>query len=84
VPLWGIETITYPYSGTALVMWDYGTPAPPIGPEPPSEPAFGLDPHGAGSDEALVLVQALGYLLSGGLQNVCGEGPCIGTQIDSQ
>ena len=84
VPLWGIEPITYPYSGTALVMWDYGTPRPPIGPEPPSEPEFGLDPHGAGSDEALVLVQALGYLLSGGLQNVCGEGPCIGTQIDSQ
>ena len=84
VPLWGIEPITYPYSGTALVMWDYGTPAPPIGPQPPSEPEFGLDPHGAGSDEALVLVQALGYLLSGGLQNVCGEGPCIGTQIDSQ
>ena len=84
VPLWGIEPITYPYSGTALVMWDYGTPAPPIGPQPPSEPEFGLDPHGAGSDEALVLVQALGYLLSGGLQNVCGDGPCIGTQIDSQ
>ncbi len=84
VPLWGIEPITYPYSGTALVMWDYGTPAPPIGPQPPSEPEFGLDPHGAGSDEALVLVQALGYLLSAGLQNVCGEGPCIGTQIDSQ
>lgn len=84
LPVWGIEPITYPYSGTALVMWDYGTPAPPIGPEPPSDPEFGLDPHGAGSDEALVLVQALGYLLSGGLQNVCGEGPCIGTQIDSQ
>lgn len=84
VPLWGIEPITYPYSGTALVMWDYGTPRPPIGPEPPNEPEFGLDPHGAGSDEALVLVQALGYLLSGGLQNVCGQGPCIGTQIDSQ
>lgn len=84
LPLWGIEPITYPYSGTALVMWDYGTPAPPIGPEPPSDPLYGQDPHGAGSDEALVLVQALGYLLSGGLQNVCGEGPCIGTQIDSQ
>ncbi|MEI8390912.1 MAG: hypothetical protein WCG40_00290 [Actinomycetes bacterium] len=84
VPLWGIEPITYPYSGTALVMWDYGTPRPPIGPEPPTEPEFGLDPHGAGSDEALVLVQALGYLLSGSLQNVCGEGPCIGTQIDSK
>jgi hypothetical protein len=29
-----------------------------------------------------VLVQALGYLLGGQLLNVCGEGPCIGKQID--
>jgi hypothetical protein len=24
----------------------------------------------------------LGFLLGGQLQNVCGDGPCIGTQID--
>ncbi|MEI7507554.1 MAG: hypothetical protein WCK23_12145, partial [Actinomycetes bacterium] len=82
-PFWGIEQIeSYPFNGSALVMWDYGTPAPPIGAAAPTEPEFGLDPHGAGSDEALVLVQALGYLLGGQLQNVCGDGPCVGTQID--
>lgn len=82
-PFWGIDPIeSYPFSGSALVIWDYGTPAPPIGAAAPTQPEFGLDPHGAGSDEALVLVQALGYLLSGQLLNVCGDGPCIGTQID--
>ena len=82
-PFWGIGQIeSYPFNGSALVMWDYGTPAPPIGAAAPTEPEFGLDPHGAGSDEALVLVQALGYLLGGQLQNVCGDGPCVGRQID--
>ena len=82
-PFWGIDPIeSYPFDGSALVIWDFGTPAPPIGAAAPSQPEFGLDPHGAGSDEALVLVQALGFLLGGQLQNVCGDGPCIGTQID--
>lgn len=82
-PFWGINPIeSYPFDGSALVMWDYGTPAPPTGPVAPTQPEFGLDPHGAGSDEALVLVQSLGYLLGGQLQNVCGDGPCVGAQID--
>ncbi len=82
-PFWGIDPIeSYPFDGSALVIWDFGTPAPPIGAAAPSQPEFGLDPHGAGSDEALVLVQALGFLLGGQLQNVCGDGPCVGTQID--
>ena len=30
-PMWGIPAIpSTPYSGSALVQWDYGTPAPPI------------------------------------------------------
>ena len=82
-PFWGIDPIGgYPFDGSALVIWDYGTPAPPVGAAMPTEPEFGLDPHGAGSDEPLVLVQALGYLLGGQLLNVCGDGPCIGQQID--
>ena len=82
-PFWGIDPIDgYPFDGSALVIWDYGTPAPPVGAAIPTEPEFGLDPHGAGSDEPLVLVQALGYLLGGQLLNVCGDGPCIGQQID--
>ncbi len=82
-PFWGIDPIDgYPFDGSALVVWDYGTPAPPVGAAIPTDPEYGRDPHGAGSDEPLVLVQALGFLLDGQLLNVCGDGPCIGTQID--
>ena len=82
-PFWGLDPIDeYPFDGSALVVWDYGTPAPPVGAAIPTDPEYGRDPHGAGSDEPLVLVQALGYLLGGQLLNVCGDGPCIGTQID--
>jgi hypothetical protein len=83
-PMWGIEPITdYSDSSSKLVLWDFGTPAPPIGPRPPLGPEYGRDPHGAGSDEPNVLIQALGFLLTGTLTDLCG-GPCIGTQIDQQ
>jgi hypothetical protein len=81
-PMWGLEPIgDYSDETSKLVIWDYGTPAPPVGPFPPVEGTHGRDPHGAGSDEPLVLVQALEFLLNGTLLNVCA-GPCIGTQID--
>jgi hypothetical protein len=82
-PFWGIDAIDgYPYDGSAYVMWDYGTPAPPSGPTPPYPPDYGSDPHGAGSNETLVLVQALGFLLGDALDDVCGGQPCTGRQID--
>jgi len=84
VPLWGIEPIVdYGDASAKLVMWDYGTPPPPVGPRPPIGAEFGRDPHGAGSDEPNVLIQALRFLLDGTLIDVCG-GPCVGTQIDQQ
>lgn len=83
VPFWGIAEIDgYPFTGSAYVMWDYGTPAPPSGPTPPFPPDYGSDPHGAGSSEPLVLVQALGFLLDGYLTDVCAGSPCLGRQID--
>ncbi|MFM7252757.1 MAG: hypothetical protein ACKO27_06795 [Ilumatobacteraceae bacterium] len=82
-PFWGIEPIdSYPFAGTGYVMWDFGTPAPPVGPTPPFPPDYGSDPHGAGSSEPLVLQQALSFLLSGLLQDVCAASPCLGRQID--
>ncbi|NDD97345.1 MAG: hypothetical protein EBZ93_07560 [Actinobacteria bacterium] len=81
-PMWGLEPIgDYSDETSKLVIWDYGTPAPPVGPFPPVDGTYGRDPHGAGSDEPLVLVQALEFLLNGTLLDVCA-GPCIGTQID--
>ena len=82
-PFWGIDSIpTYPYQGSAYVMWDFGTPAPPSGPTPPFSPDYGTDPHGAGSSEPLVLIQALGFLLDGSLTDVCSGAPCTGRPID--
>jgi hypothetical protein len=84
VPMWGIDPIADRSDATSkLVIWDYGTPPPPVGPFPPVDGEYGKDPHGAGSDEPLVLVQALTFLLDGNLLDVCG-GPCIGAQIDQQ
>lgn len=82
-PFWGIDAIeAYPFVGSAYVMWDFGTPAPPSGPTPPFSPDYGNDPHGAGSSEPLVLVQALSFLLEGNLVDVCGGKPCLGRPID--
>lgn len=83
-PMWGIDPITDDNDDySKLVIWDFGTPAPPVGPFPPSDGEYGRDPHGAGSDEALVLLQALTFLLDGQLVDVCG-GPCIGARIDDE
>ncbi len=82
-PFWGIDAIdSYPFTGSAYVMWDFGTPAPPSGPTPPFPPDYGNDPHGAGSSEPLVLVQALSFLLEGTFVDVCGGQPCLGQPID--
>ncbi|MGB8862389.1 MAG: hypothetical protein WCC60_24250 [Ilumatobacteraceae bacterium] len=76
-PHWGIEALdpSAPANGV-LVVWDFGTPAPPPVNLPPTEPEYGADPHGAGSDEPLVLQQALTFLLTGEFDDPCHAGPC--------
>jgi hypothetical protein len=45
-PYWGIAPIEdYPHAGSALVIWDFGTPTPPLGNLNPFPPDFGTDPH---------------------------------------
>jgi hypothetical protein len=56
-PMWGITPLTasqLPYTGSVLVLWDYGTPAPPTQNLPPSGPQYGIDPHGLGAREPRV------------------------------
>lgn len=76
-PLWGIAPFD-PTSGiTALLMvWDYGTPAPPTVNLPPHPPEYGADPHNGGSQEPRVLQQALTFLLSGEYLELCGDAAC--------
>jgi hypothetical protein len=74
-PFWGIPEIDdYPHDGSALVMWDFGTPAPPTANTPPRE---GEDPHGKLADvpEALALVVAFAQH-NGVVLDVCGPEPC--------
>ncbi len=76
-PMWKIAPLDPSSPTTAiLVLWDFGTPAPPPVNLPPTEPEYGRDPHGAGSDEPLVLQQALTFLLTGEFTDLCNAGPC--------
>lgn len=82
-PLWGLERADgFPTTAPFLSVWDYGTPLPPPDNRAPTEPEFGEDPHGAGSDEVGVLTLALGFLTSGEVTDTCGAAPCLGTQLD--
>jgi hypothetical protein len=77
-PFWGIEPIgSFPFDGSALVVWDFGTPAPPTGPVPPRPPEYGEDPHGMARGEPRAVDQVLRFLApDGALVDVCGDGPC--------
>jgi len=79
VPFWGIEPVpSVPYRGSVLVMWDYGTPRPPLTNTPPSGPQYGEDPHGMGHDNPGVAAEALAFLRDGVFIDVCDGGPCQG------
>jgi hypothetical protein len=73
---WGLDPLQ-DTTGSALYVWDFGTPAPPTVNLPPTDPEHGEDPHGAGSREQRVLTLAIGYLLSGELADVCGGEACV-------
>jgi hypothetical protein len=76
-PQWGIEPLDHTAATNgAVVLWDFGNPHPPTVNLPPTEPEYGDDPHGAGSREPMVLTQALTFLLTGEVTDVCNGGPC--------
>jgi hypothetical protein len=75
-PLWNLPADTAA-SKAHLVVWDFGTPAPPTVNLPPTDGQYGKDPHGAGSREPLVLQQALTFLTTGTVPDVCRGGPCV-------
>ncbi|MDQ6698477.1 MAG: hypothetical protein M3Z46_13575 [Actinomycetota bacterium] len=74
-PFWHIRPIPQlpAQGGSYLVMWDFGTPTPPIGNLPNRA---GEDPHGKGSGEPRVLTMSAEFLRSGNLIDVCNGGPC--------
>jgi hypothetical protein len=74
VPFYGIPPIpTNPFVGSSLVMWDSGSPPPPLTNTPPTA---GADPHGVPRAQPSVRLQDAVFLLDGTFVDVCGGGPC--------
>ena len=64
----------FPFKGSAIVMWDSGTPAPPITNTPNRA---GDDPHDNVRATPAARVQKSEFLkLKGRVVDVCGGGPC--------
>lgn len=73
-PLYGIPPIPSDvYSGSALIVWDSGTPAPPTTNTPPTA---GADPHSVPRSQPVVRYQDAAFLLNGVVLNVCDTAPC--------
>ncbi|GAB2816456.1 hypothetical protein GCM10022221_13040 [Actinocorallia aurea] len=74
-PYWGIPAIEgYPYDGSALVVWDSGTPYGPLTNTPPTE---GRDPHSDPRKSLAARLQAATFLKTGQIVDVCDAGPCV-------
>ena len=74
-PGWGIETIpAYPYAGSAIIVWDSGSPTPPTTNLPPRG---GRDPHGDPRSNVDVRRQKAAFLSTESvLIDICGDDPC--------
>lgn len=75
-PNWGIPAIpAFPWGGSAIVVWDSGTPAPPT---TNLAPSVLRDPHGDPRSFAPARLQKSEFLRpDGAVIDVCGGGPCI-------
>jgi hypothetical protein len=73
VPFWNIRPLKPGATGSALFVWDSGTPAPPLTNTPPTA---GSDPHGVPRAQPIVREQAAAFLLEGVILDVCGTAPC--------
>ncbi|MEL5957715.1 hypothetical protein AADR41_23665 [Streptomyces sp. CLV115] len=79
VPYWGIRTVSraqLPYRGSAMTVWDSGTPTPPLGNTPPTGPQYGHDPHSDPRNSSAARQQKATFLTTGRVINVCGTTPC--------
>ncbi|GAA2071476.1 hypothetical protein GCM10009801_23150 [Streptomyces albiaxialis] len=77
VPYWGIRPAgKLPYRGSALVIWDSGTPTPPLSNTPPTGPAYGRDPHSDPRNAPAARRQKAAFLSTGRVVDVCDAAPC--------
>jgi len=78
-PFFGISPVpSYPFGGSALVVWDSGNPHPPDANIAPRPPAYGSDPHGKPREQVIARLQKSEFMkVGGGLIDVCAEAPCL-------
>jgi hypothetical protein len=75
VPLYGIPPITPSTAGgSALFVWDSGTPAPPLTNTPNRA---GADPHGVPRAQPSAQLQGAAFLLQGVVTDPCGTSACL-------
>jgi hypothetical protein len=72
---WGIDAFsTFPSPGSAIVMWDSGSPTPPTANTPPRA---GVDPHSHPRSTAIARTMMSTFLQPGGqVTNTCGLSAC--------
>ena len=70
---WGLQTITYPSSGSGLVIWDSGSDPMPVQNHPPRT---GRDPHEDPRADADVRNQKAAFLFDDQLIDVCDAAAC--------
>jgi hypothetical protein len=74
VPYWAVPAIgSYPYNGSAMVVWDSGAAVPPLTNTPPAE---GRDPHSDPRNSPDARRQKAAFLSGAGVIDVCGGAPC--------
>jgi hypothetical protein len=74
VPFWGVPPIPrFPWGGSALFMWDSGSPQVPLSNTPPTA---GHDPHDDLSTTPASQELGADFLLTGTVQDICGGTPC--------
>lgn len=73
VPYWGIEPAAYPHRGSAMVVWDSGSPYQPLTNTPPAE---GRDPHADPRNSPAARQQMYTFLNEGVVIDVCDGQPC--------
>ncbi|CAB4866561.1 unannotated protein [freshwater metagenome] len=78
-PGWGLDAITYPSTGSGIIIWDSGSDPIPIDGVPPST---GRDSHEDPRADATVRRQKAAFLFDDTLIDVCSAGPCTAAARD--
>ncbi len=74
-PLWGLPAVGAPgFTGSVLVYWDSGTPAPPLGNVPPTT---GADSHEDPRRMPAAQDQKEAFLFDGIFLDTCSALPCL-------